>query len=158
MSKREEYENLLKCASKGAKGQTISSGFGKSGSNMKLGVVTSVPVKKIGCSVLKSFIEEDKLLIKDIEIINELTTFIAKKQSYEADDGHTDDLVMTLVVFSWLTRQDYFKELIEGDVRTGIYEEELERLNDETTPFGFITTNTEEDGEWDGKDRWFPAL
>jgi len=150
-----EYENLIKCSNKGAKGQTISSGFGKSGSTTKMGLTTSVPVKKIGCSVLKSLIEEDKLIIKDIEIINELTTFVAKKQSFEADDGHTDDLVMCLVMYSWMTRQEYFKELVDGDVRTGIYEEELERMNENMTPFGFISTGSEEEGEWDGEDRWF---
>jgi len=87
-----------------------------------------------------------------------LTTFIAKRQSFEADDGHTDDLVMSLVIFGWMTRQDYFKELVDGDIRTDIYEEELERVNDEMTPFGFISSGSEDDGEWDGEDRWYPAL
>ena len=32
----------------------------------------------------------------DVDIINELISFIAKRNSFEADDGHTDDLVMSL--------------------------------------------------------------
>ena len=91
-----------------------------------------------------------------INTINEMITFVAKKQSYEADDGHTDDLVMCLVLFAWLTRQDYFKNITDIDVRTDIYEEKILELEDEMTPFGFISSDeTEVDGIWDGDDRWF---
>ena len=71
-----------------------------------------------------------------------------------ADDGHTDDLVMSLVLFSWLTRQTYFKDLTNTDVRIGIYEEEIEGLEENIAPFGFIPAE-EESSEWDGNDRWF---
>ena len=153
-----EYENVLMCANKGRKGQTISGGFG-SGSGVHFGVRTTSVVKKLGCSVLKSLIEEDKLLIEDLETINELITFVAKKQSFEADDGHTDDLVMSLVLFAWLTRQEYFKSLTDLDVRTDIYEKKIEELEDEMTPFGFIGDGDEDDtGFWDGEDRWYDNI
>ena len=149
-----EYDNVLMCTTKGRKGQVISGGFGSGG--VQFGVRTTAVVKKLGCSVLKSLIEEDKLIIEDLETINEMITFVAKKQSYEADDGHTDDLVMCLVLFAWLTRQDYFKNITDIDVRTDIYEEKIEELEDEMTPFGFISSDeTEVDGIWDGDDRWF---
>ncbi|HCT53574.1 MAG TPA: terminase, partial [Balneola sp.] len=96
--------------------------------------------KKLGCSVLKSLVENDKLLIQDMEVINELYTFIAKGQSFEADEGHTDDLVMCLVMFGWLTRQDYFKNLTERDVRLDVYEDEIKRLEEEVLPFGLISS------------------
>ena len=149
-----EYSNILQVKSKGRKGQVVGAGFGQGGSS--LGVRTTMVVKKLGCSVLKSLIEEDKLIIEDLDIVDELTTFIAKKQSFEADDGHTDDLVMSLVLFAWLTRQDYFKDITNIDVRTSIYQEEIEELEEDMSPFGFIITQEDNiDGEWDGDDRWF---
>ena len=148
-----EYENVLMCSHQGRKGQTISGGFGKG--TVQFGVRTSQVVKKLGCSVLKSLIEEDKLLVEDQEIVGELTTFVAKKQSYEADDGHHDDLVMCLVLFGWLTRQEYFKNLTDVDVRTDIYKEDIEQLEEDMSPFGFISDAGGEDSVWDGKDRWY---
>ena len=152
-----EYENVMMTVYKGRAGQTINGGFGTSGtSQSQLGVRTTGPVKKLGCSVLKSLIEEDKMLIEDVDIVNELVSFVAKKNSFEADDGHTDDLVMCLVLFAWLTRQEYFKSVTETDVRTGIYKEEIEKMEENMVPFGFVMDGTdEEDGEWDGEDRWF---
>jgi len=138
-----EYDNMAHTVYKGRAGQVISSGFG--GSNMQRGVRTTVPVKKLGCSVLKSLIENDKLLVSDMDIINELYTFVAKAQSYEADDGHTDDLVMCLVLFGWMTRQDYFKNLTERDVRIDVYKEEIERLEEEVMPFGLMAHMEEND-------------
>jgi len=144
-----EYDNIASTVYKGRSGQVISSGFG--GANMQRGVRTTIPVKKLGCSVLKSLVENDKLLIPDIDVINELYTFVAKGQSYEADDGHTDDLSMCLVLFGWLTRQDYFKNLTERDVRLDVYQDEISRLEDEVLPFGLISGFDDEndDGEWE---------
>ena len=147
-----EYENVMMAQYKGRAGQTIGSGFG---GKSHLGVRTTTPVKKLGCSILKSLIEENKMLIEDMDIVNELTTFVAKRNSFEADDGHTDDLVMSLVLFSWLTRQAYFKDLTNTDVRIGIYEEEIDELEENIAPFGFIPDEEEEASEWDGNDRWF---
>ena len=143
-----EYDNMAHTVYKGRSGQIISSGFG--GSNMQRGVRTTIPVKKLGCSVLKSLIENDKLLIPDMDIINELYTFVAKGQSFEADDGHTDDLSMCLVLFGWLTRQDYFKNLTERDVRLDVYKDEIERLEEEIMPFGLVShmEDEDEDPEW----------
>ena len=150
-----EYENVMMTTYKGRSGQVINAGFGSGKSKSQLGVRTTVPVKKLGCSILKSLIEEDKLLIEDVDIVNELITFVAKKNSFEADDGHTDDLVMSLVLFAWMTRQEYFKSLTDSDVRTQIYEDQIREIEDDLMPFGFIEDNTD-DGEWDGEDRWFP--
>jgi hypothetical protein len=151
-----EYENVMMTVYKGRAGQTINGGFGSGKSQSQLGVRTTGPVKKLGCSVLKSLIEEDKMLIEDVDIVNELVSFIAKRNSFEADDGHTDDLVMCLVLFAWMTRQEYFKSITETDVRTGIYKEEIEKMEENMIPFGFVVDGSEdEDGDWDGEDRWF---
>jgi hypothetical protein len=148
-----EYENVLQAVYKGRAGQVIGSGFGSG--NSQYGVRTTVPVKKLGCSVLKSLIENDKLLIDDMETIQEMYTFVAKGQSYEADDGHNDDLVMCLVLFGWLTRQEYFKNITDLDIRKDIYQDEMQRIEDDMVPFGFMPEAEEEETSfWDGEDYW----
>lgn len=156
-----EYENIVKTSFMGRKGQTITEGFGGAKQN-HLGLKTSVATKKVGCAVLKNLIEEDKLLIEDFDIINELTTFVARKNSYEADDGHNDDLVTCLTIFSWCTRQEFFKNLTDMDVRLAMYQNEIEKIEDDMLPFGYFNDGTNEEpikiqeDEWTGEsgDRW----
>ena len=68
-------------------------------------------VKKLGCSNLKTMMEDDKLLTTDYEIISELTTFAQKGNSFEAEEGCNDDLAMCLVIFSWLVAQNYYFQI-----------------------------------------------
>jgi hypothetical protein len=107
-----EYDNVLMTKVLGRKGQILSQGFGGVGKN-EMGIRTTAQTKKIGCAILKRLIEEDKILVNDERIISELMAFVSKSNTYKAEDGQTDDLVMTLVFFAWLTRQDYFADLIE---------------------------------------------
>jgi hypothetical protein len=148
-----EYENLIKVNSLGRKGQVLTE-FGTR--NQQMGLRTTTVVKKIGCSVLKNLIEQDKLLIEDIDIIDELTTFIAKRNSFEADDGHNDDLVMCLVFFAWATRQDFFKNLTDLDIRLDMYKQEIEKIESDILPFGFFDDGTKEaeKSEKIGEDYW----
>jgi hypothetical protein len=104
------------------------------------GVRTTVTVKKLGCSILKSLIEQDKLLVEDEDIIKELLSFVVKHNSYSADEGHTDDLVMCLVLFAWLTKQGYFKELTNIDIRKELFDGEIKKIEeDDWFSFGFIS-------------------
>ena len=149
-----EYDNILMCAMRGTPGQLVGQGF--SGKKTQLGVKMSKTVKRVGCSNLKTIIEDDKLIFNDYEIISELTTFIQKNQSFEAEEGCNDDLVMCLVIFSWLVVQDYFKEMTENDVRKRIYEDQKEQIEQDMSPFGFITDGLNEETSFvdnDG-DRW----
>ena len=155
-----EYENIVKATMMGRKGQIITEGYGPA-KKVQLGVKTSVLTKKVGCQVLKNMIEEDKLITEDADNIAEFTTFISKKQSFEAEDGHTDDIVMCLVIFAWATRQQYFKNLTDMDVRVEMYKEDIEQMEDNMLPFGYFSdgSQTEEDAEdnikWsDGNDSW----
>jgi len=150
-----EYENLVKAAFKGHKGQTITE-TGMGAKRVQLGVRTTVPVKKLGCAVLKNLIEQDKLLLEDPDTIDELTTFIADGQSFAADEGHTDDLVMTLVLFAWATRQDFFEALTNKDVRVELFEKDIEKIENEIIPM-FVEDGFDNQSEWDGEDRWFGA-
>ena len=132
-----EYPNVLMCAMRGRAGQIVGQGF--SGTKSQLGLKMSKVTKKVGCSNLKTLIEDDKLVITDYEIISELTTFIQKNQSFEADDGHNDDLVMCLVLFAWLAVQPYFKEMTDNDVRKRIYDEQKNQIEQDMAPFGFLS-------------------
>ena len=138
-----EYPNVLMCAMRGRAGQIVGQGF--SGNKTQLGVKMSITVKKVGCANLKQIIEDDKLIFNDYDIINELTTFIQKKQSFEADEGFHDDLVMCMVIFAWLVQQDYFKEMTDNDIRQRIYDEQKNQIEQDMAPFGFITTGLEGD-------------
>ena len=138
-----ENENVLMCAMRGRAGQVVGQGF--SGGKVQLGVKMSSTVKKVGCSNLKGLIEDDKIIINDYDIISELTTFIQKGQSWQAEDGCNDDLAMCLVIFAWLSVQDYFKELHDNDVRKRMYEEQREAIDADMAPFGFISDGMEEE-------------
>jgi hypothetical protein len=140
-----EYENLLMVAMRGRAGQIVGSGF--SGVKTQLGVKMSQVTKKVGCSNLKTLIEDDKLIFCDYNIISELTTFIQKRQSFEAEEGSNDDLAMCLVIFAWLVAQDYFKEMTDQDVRKRIYEEQKNAIEQDMAPFGFISDGFEDETE-----------
>lgn len=150
-----EYSNLLMCAMRGRAGQLVGQGF--SGKKSQLGVKMSKNVKKVGCSNLKTIIEDDKLIIKDYDVISELTTFIQKSQSFEAEDGCNDDLAMCLVILSWLIVQPYFKEMTDNDIRKRIYDEQKNQIEQDMSPFGFISdglTDTESTFVDADGDRW----
>jgi hypothetical protein len=143
-----EYPNVLMCAMRGRAGQIVGQGF--SGNKTQLGVKMSVTVKKIGCANLKAIIEEDKLLFNDFQIFQELTTFVQKKQAWEADEGYHDDLVMCMVLFAWLVMQEYFKEMTDQDVRRRIYDEQRNQIEQDMAPFGFIDDGLGDDTYIDG--------
>ena len=138
-----EYDNLLMCSQRGRAGQVVGAGF--SGKRSQLGVRTTAAVKKLGCSNLKTLLEDDKILIIDYDIISELTTFSQKHNSFEAEEGCNDDLAMCLVIFAWLVAQDYFKEMTDNDVRKRIYEEQKNQIEQDMAPFGFISDGLDED-------------
>jgi hypothetical protein len=151
-----EYQNLLMCSMRGRAGQIVGQGF--SGKKTQLGVKMSKTVKKVGALNLKTMIEENKLLFNDYEIISELTTFISKHNSFEAEEGCNDDLAMCLVIYAWLVAQDYFKELTDQDVRKRLYEEQKNQIEQDMAPFGFMSDGLDDDSFTDNEgDRWFKA-
>ena len=137
-----EYPNLMMCAMRGRAGQQLGAGF--SGAKTQLGVKMSVATKKLGCSNLKTLVEESKLVFEDYNIVQELTTFIQKNNSFQAEEGCNDDLAMCLVIFSWVVAQDYFKEMTDNDVRKEIYNEKENQIEQDMSPFGFFSDGTEE--------------
>ena len=139
-----EYENLL-FVNMSSSGQVVSGGFG--GGQTRLGVQTDKKVKRIGCTNFKSMVEENKLLIQDIDTIAELSTFIERRGSYSADEGYHDDLVMTLVLFSWLTSNPYFKDLNDVNLREEMYKSHIKNIEEELTPFGYIDDGRDDPNE-----------
>jgi len=147
-----EYENVLTLEKHNIKGQSISSGFKRS---LSYGIKTTKSVKKIGCANLKTLIENDKLLIEDFDTISELNTFVRVRDSYQAEEGDHDDVVMTLVFFAWLTAQSYFKELTDSDVRERMLKEMDMRLEEDMSPIGFLDEEVyKQDTFKEGEDIW----
>lgn len=136
-----EYENIFRVGSSAKTGQYLTAGF--KGSAF-LGVKTTKQVKRIGCSNLKTLIESKKLLIFDKDIISELSTFIEVRGSYAADEGYHDDLVMTLVLLAWASRDPYFRELTNVNLRNALFENQMKQIEEELTPFGMLNTGIPE--------------
>jgi len=137
-----EYENLIMASMRGRAGQVVGGGF--SGGKAQLGVRTTKAVKRLGCSNIKQIIETDKMVINDYDLITEFSTFILKGQSYEAEEGHTDDLAMCCVLFGWLVQQTYFKELTDDDIRARMFAEQQNQLEQDMAPFGFMDDGVQE--------------
>lgn len=136
-----EYENIFRVGSNGKSGQFLTAGY-KGGSF--LGVKTTKQVKRMGCSNLKTLIESKKLLIFDKDVISELSTFIEVRGSYAADEGYHDDLVMTLVLLAWASRDPYFRELTNVNLRNALFENQMKQIEEELTPFGMLNTGVPE--------------
>jgi len=149
-----EYDNMLMASMRGRAGQIVGHGF--SGKKSQMGVRMTSAVKKLGCSNLKTLVEDHKILTVDYDIISELTTFVQRKQSFEAEEGCNDDLAMCLVIFAWLVAQDYFKEMTDQDVRKKIYEEQKNQIEQDMAPFGFVADGLDDYSFVDSDgDRWY---
>lgn len=140
-----EYENIIYTENAGARGKRIATGLGKNNS-VDRGIRTSKTVKAIGCSMLKLLIEQNQLVVNDHQTIYELSRFSKKGNSYEAESGCNDDLVMGLVLFAWATDQQYFKEITDLNTLEKLRDLSEEEIENTLTPFGFIVDGHEEEG------------
>jgi hypothetical protein len=136
-----EYENMIWVGHDSRYGQYLSS----SGRQSHLGVRTTKQIKRIGCSTLKSLVENNKLLVFDKDIISEFSTFVERSGSFEADEGYHDDLTMTLVLFAWASNDMMFRDLMNANNREALYNQQIRTIEEELTPFGFINDGTPEE-------------
>lgn len=127
-----EYENILWTESGGRGGRRIASG---SRSSQELGVKTTKTTKSVGCAVAKLIIESNQLLINDKETINEFNRFSRSGNSYEAEENCHDDLVMGIVLFSWLTTDIWFKNLVDRNTVGMVFDQDEESLIEEMPSF-----------------------
>jgi hypothetical protein len=168
------YDNLLKFQTKGKQGNQVSGGFAAGKNKLAFGLKMSAQTKMIGCANLKALVENDKLIINDADTIMELSSFSATKKTFMAEEGSNDDLAMTLVHFGWLTSQRLFKETVSNDIRFVLSKEQMDILDVDHTPFGFIDdglndivekddngdlwSNADKNGLSFIDDRWDPRL
>jgi hypothetical protein len=146
-----EYENILATAvvdkSRAGGRTTLTWNFGGKGGER--GLRTTKSVKRLGCSLLKSLIEGQKLLFQDFHIISELSTFVSKKNSFEADEGANDDLVMCLVLFAWMTNQTFFSDLCNTNIKERLYRQQMKQIEDEMLPMPLTSDGLEQnDGRY----------
>ena len=141
------YENLLYTQNNGRSGKVLSPGFGK---NVDAGVRTTKLVKGVGCSMLKMLVEQNQLFIRDYDTIQELSRFSKKANSFEAESGFHDDLVMNLVLFAWMTEQQYFKDMTDINTLTKLREKTDEQIEQDMLPLGFFDVGDSDFYEDDG--------
>ena len=90
-------------------------------------------------------IENDKLLLNDFDLIREFSTFILKNNTYAAEEGAHDDLVMCTVLLAWATNQPFFKELTNTNFRQKLLNEKNEHdATYDLLPFGIIDDGQDE--------------
>lgn len=151
-----EYENILSTVD--LKGKiALTWGYGNKSNR---GVRTTKSVKRLGTSILKNLIEQQKVIIQDFDVISELSTFIAKGNSFEAEEGSHDDLVMCLVLFSWMTNQSFFAEFTDSNLKTRLYEEQMRQIEEESLPTmlaGHVDVDNNDGSFFEGGDIWRPV-
>jgi hypothetical protein len=157
------YENMLTTLNTaGGNGQHINYKYSK---NQYRGVKMTSSTKRIGCDNLKTLIENNKYILRDKTTIKELTTFAARKNTYMAEEGKNDDTVMCLVIFAWVSAQQYFRDMMDTDIRKIMEESKIRAEKEEELPFAIKqeevyynpwNMNMEKSTVMDG-DRWFPV-
>ena len=148
-----EYENLLVTTVRGRKGQVMDGGFGNY--QVQQGVRMSPKVKRVGCAILKEMVEQDKMILNDFNVVNELASFVSKRGSFEAETGHHDDLITSLLLFAWASNQDYFKDLTDINIREELLKEKIAKMEEDIMPFGFLESEESHDSFVDDNgDRW----
>ena len=83
-------------------------------------------------------VQQKKLHIKDEETIREMSTFVAKGSSYQADHNSHDDLMMNLVMFGWFTSTPFFAESTDINMKHLLYQQKVQQLEDEVIPVGLM--------------------
>ncbi len=129
-----DCESLIYTENAGARGKRISTGFARSG-QVDRGIRTTKTVKAVGCSMLKLLVEQRQLIINDYNTIYELSRFSRKGVSYEAEPGCNDDLVMGLVLFAWMSDQQYFKDLTDINTLMKLRDKTEEELQQDLMDF-----------------------
>lgn len=131
-----EYENVYMSVK-----ENIKEG---GGSKSSPGIRTTKRTKAIGCDALKNIVENDKIVLNDANILDELSTFVRVGNSYKAEDTKHDDLAMCLVIFAHLTTQPVFKELFSYDLRKSFVGSQLHELDSQFLPLGFVDNGIDE--------------
>ena len=103
-----------------------------------IGIEINRKTKRLGCSAIKDILETNRLTINDDNTILEISTFEAKRQSYEASDGNHDDLMMNLVLFGYFVSTQYFSDMTNINLKQMMFEQKMKEIENDVVPFGFI--------------------
>lgn len=128
-----------------------------------LGLKTTRKTKRIGCSNLRDLIEQNKYKINDKSTIEELYSFVEKSGSYAASFDNHDDMVMSLVLFAYISSTVWFaneydvnlkKTLFDADAVRHLHEEEIPhyggvilKSGDDVVDHGRILYEFQENGQ-----------
>ncbi len=109
----------------------------------RIGIEINRKIKRLGCSAAKDLLENKKLIIVDEETIMEMSTFIARGQSFEASEGNHDDLMMNLVLFGYFVSGQYFADMTDINLKEMIFKQKMKQIEEDMVPFGIIDDGTE---------------
>ena len=119
-----------------------------------LGVMMNKKVKRLGCSTIKDIVESRKLTIHDQDTIIEMSTFVAKGQSYEASDGNHDDLMMNLVMFGYFTLGDRFMDMTDISMKEMMFKQRMSEIENDILDWGYHDDGLADTPEPEPDDPW----
>ena len=67
------------------------------------------------------------------------------RSTYAAEEGNNDDLVMGLVLFSWLSAQTYFRDSTNMDIRKLLVQEQDTWNEENMVPVGIVDDGLKEE-------------
>jgi hypothetical protein len=104
------------------------------------GIRMTTKSKKIGNAYLKRNIEDGRLDIHDEKTIFELSTYVKKGNSYQADKDNHDDTVTPLVHLSYFMKhQDWVEDWLNIDINIEDRRKALQaQIEDDIMPAGFV--------------------
>lgn len=107
-------------------------------SDLDIGVKTTRSTKAIGCSTLKDLVEKNMMVINSKENIDQHKHYVESGKSWNAEAGWHDDLVMTNVIFAYLTTTEIFQEYVnttDQSLAKNVFRKEIEEISNEELPF-----------------------
>jgi hypothetical protein len=119
----------------------------------RIGIEMTRKVKRIGCSAIKDILEHKKLQIFDEQTILEISTFVARGQSYEASDGNHDDLMMNLVMFGYFVSGTYFRDMTDINLKEIMFSERMKEIEQDVVPVGFIDDGSQYMNELENREQ-----
>lgn len=154
ISRDHEYDRLMTAVTEKRLGQRLTF---NAKMNRHLGLRMTAGVKRSGCAVLKTLVENHHLLLNDYRIVQQLSVFVQRGSLYMAETGHHDDLVMPLVMLGWISLQPNFAE-ITGTRALDTYTQIVAQSRDnpvpmvvedeQPMPIGLFGRDEEDDSRW----------
>lgn len=114
---------------------------------VSLGQRTTTKTKSIGCQRLKDMISAEMITIVDFNTLTELRHFVQSKESYAAERGETDDLVMPLVNFAYFSSTEKFKYLFDKSFTEEFRNKYEEDIYESLAPMPMFNTTASEESE-----------